>query len=206
MRRDLLPQFTAGHSLGEYSALVASGSLTFRDAVRIVRLRGRFMQEAVPVGEGAMAAILGMEQEEVENFARKWQEMECLLQLIIIVRDKSSSPAIRRQWSGRSKGVNQKGKRAVAPPCQRALPFAADERGRGAVGEKNWKGFRSEDLKIPVVTNVEAEINAFEGKGETLVGDAGFEPSSLGRVDEANGSREELSGSSRSVPEKFSRV
>jgi len=53
-------QLAAGHSLGEYSALVASGALTFSDAVRIVHLRGRFMQEAVPVGEGAMAALFGM--------------------------------------------------------------------------------------------------------------------------------------------------
>src|SRR4030043_1502355 len=54
------PQLTAGHSLGEYSALVASEALTSVEAVQIVRLRGRFMQEAVPLGEGAMAAILVM--------------------------------------------------------------------------------------------------------------------------------------------------
>src|SRR3712207_2898270 len=53
------PDYVAGHSLGEYSALVAAGALTFTAAVRVVRLRGRFMQEAVPVGAGAMAAILG---------------------------------------------------------------------------------------------------------------------------------------------------
>ena len=52
------PDVVAGHSLGEYSALVAAGAIGFRDAVRIVRLRGKFMQEAVPVGEGAMAAVL----------------------------------------------------------------------------------------------------------------------------------------------------
>ena len=55
------PGFAAGHSLGEYSAHVAAGTLSFADAVRIVRRRGRYMQEAVPVGEGAMAAILGLE-------------------------------------------------------------------------------------------------------------------------------------------------
>lgn len=55
------PSMAAGHSLGEYSAHVAAGTLTFADAVRAVRLRGRYMQEAVPAGEGAMAAILGMD-------------------------------------------------------------------------------------------------------------------------------------------------
>jgi len=59
------PSFVAGHSLGEYSAHVASGTMSFADAVRIVRNRGRYMQEAVPVGVGAMAAILGMELEKV---------------------------------------------------------------------------------------------------------------------------------------------
>jgi len=60
---DLLPSFAAGHSLGEYSALVAAGALTFADAVTTVRQRGTFMQEAVPVGVGAMAAIMGIEDE-----------------------------------------------------------------------------------------------------------------------------------------------
>ena len=60
------PDFAAGHSLGEYSALVALGALSFRDAVKTVRERGRAMQEAVPVGVGAMAAILGMAAADVE--------------------------------------------------------------------------------------------------------------------------------------------
>src|SRR5579863_8600802 len=59
------PSFVAGHSLGEYSAHVASGTITFADAVRTVRNRGKYMQEAVPVGVGTMAAILGMEAEKV---------------------------------------------------------------------------------------------------------------------------------------------
>ena len=63
--KGLTPSFVAGHSLGEYSAHVAAGTLTFADAVRTVRNRGTYMQEAVPVGVGAMAAILGMELEKV---------------------------------------------------------------------------------------------------------------------------------------------
>ena len=61
------PDFVAGHSLGEYSALVASGVLDFADAVRTVRKRGAYMQEAVPVGVGAMAAILGADVATIEQ-------------------------------------------------------------------------------------------------------------------------------------------
>jgi len=63
--KGLTPSFVAGHSLGEYSAHVAAGTLDFADAVRTVRQRGKYMQEAVPVGVGAMAAVLGMEVEKV---------------------------------------------------------------------------------------------------------------------------------------------
>src|SRR5579871_6414798 len=63
--RGLNPGFVAGHSLGEYSALVAAGSLDFADAVRLVRKRGQYMQEAVPLGEGAMAALLKLPDEKL---------------------------------------------------------------------------------------------------------------------------------------------
>jgi [acyl-carrier-protein] S-malonyltransferase len=67
--KGLQPDFVAGHSLGEYSAHVAAGTLSFADAVRIVRSRGKYMQEAVPVGIGAMAAILGMPLDKVSGLA-----------------------------------------------------------------------------------------------------------------------------------------
>lgn len=70
-RGRLQPSFYAGHSLGEYSALVAAGALSLSEAVRAVRARGTFMQEAVPAGEGAMAAILGLEDAEVEAACRE---------------------------------------------------------------------------------------------------------------------------------------
>jgi [acyl-carrier-protein] S-malonyltransferase len=66
----LVPDFAAGHSLGEYSALVCSGALEFADAVRTVRQRGCFMQEAVPVGQGAMAAVLGLDPELLETVCK----------------------------------------------------------------------------------------------------------------------------------------
>lgn len=69
-------QIAGGHSLGEYSALVAAGSLSLVDAVRSVRKRGQFMQEAVPVGEGAMAAVMGLEPETIDAICRK-VEAEC---------------------------------------------------------------------------------------------------------------------------------
>ncbi len=69
-------QIAGGHSLGEYSALVAAGSLSLADAVSSVRKRGQFMQEAVPVGEGAMAAVMGLEPETIDAICRK-VEAEC---------------------------------------------------------------------------------------------------------------------------------
>ena len=69
--RALTPSFAAGHSLGEYSALVVAGALRFADAVRVVRKRGQFMQEAVPVGTGAMAAIMGLDLAAVETLCKE---------------------------------------------------------------------------------------------------------------------------------------
>ena len=62
-----MPSYVAGHSLGEYSAHVAAGTLSFADAVRTVRNRGKYMQEAVPVGVGAMAAILALASDKVQQ-------------------------------------------------------------------------------------------------------------------------------------------
>lgn len=64
------PDMAAGHSLGEYSALVAAGALKFEDAVYTVHMRGRFMQEAVPIGQGGMAAIVGLDRDSIEQVCR----------------------------------------------------------------------------------------------------------------------------------------
>src|SRR5260370_17866023 len=70
-KQGITPDFVAGHSLGEYSALVAAGGLDFATAVKLVRGRGRYMQEAVPLGESAMAAILGLAPAEVADICQK---------------------------------------------------------------------------------------------------------------------------------------
>jgi [acyl-carrier-protein] S-malonyltransferase len=152
------PELTAGHSLGEYSALVVSGALSFKDAIQIVRLRGKFMQEAVPVGEGAMAAILGMERREVEKICEEVSSGEvlspanfnCPGQITIAGHSKAVDRAIER--------VKQEGKKAVLLPV--SAPFHSPlMKPAGERLEKALEGIPIRDLKVPVVTNVEAEIN-----------------------------------------------
>ena len=71
-KRGIAPVFLAGHSLGEYSALVAAGVFSFADAVRVVNLRGRYVQEAVPPGEGTMAAMMGIARDDVDALCREF--------------------------------------------------------------------------------------------------------------------------------------
>jgi [acyl-carrier-protein] S-malonyltransferase len=162
------PELTAGHSLGEYSALVASGVLSFKDAVQIVRLRGKFMQEAVPVGEGAMAAILGMERREVEKICEEVSSGEvlspanfnCPGQIAIAGHSKAVERAIER--------VKQEGKRAVL--LQVSAPFHSPlMKPAGERLEKAMEGIPFGDLKVPVVTNVEAEINRSKERVKPLL-------------------------------------
>src|SRR5580704_5631872 len=74
--RGIVPDFAAGHSLGEHSALVAAGALAFSDAVKLARRRGSYMQAAVPAGEGAMAAILGLSPSDVAEVCKKAADNE----------------------------------------------------------------------------------------------------------------------------------
>ena len=166
--KGMAPQFTAGHSLGEYSALVASEALTFSQAVKVVRLRGKFMQEAVPVGEGAMAAVLGMEREQVEKLCEEISSGEVLApanfnspgQIVIAGHSKAVQRAIER--------VKQEGKKAVLLPV--SAPFHSSlMKPAGERLEKALEEISVSDLKIPVVTNVEAEANTSKDRVKELL-------------------------------------
>ena len=156
--KGIIPQVAAGHSLGEYSALIASGALTFTNAVQTVRLRGKFMQEAVPVGEGAMAAILGMERDQVEKLCEEVSSGEVLTpanfncpgQIVIAGHSNAVNRALER--------VKKEGKKAVLLPV--SAPFHSPlMKPAGERLEKTLEGIPIGDLKVPVVTNVEAEFN-----------------------------------------------
>ncbi|PEA55253.1 [acyl-carrier-protein] S-malonyltransferase [Bacillus pseudomycoides] len=155
---DITPDYVAGHSLGEYSALVAAGALSFEDGVYAVRKRGEYMEEAVPNGEGAMAAILGADPdmlkqvtEEVTNEGYPVQvaNMNSAKQIVI---------------SGTKQGVELASERAKENGAKRAVPLRvsgpfhsslmkpAAERFRGVLNE-----IKIEDAKIPVVANVTAD-------------------------------------------------
>jgi [acyl-carrier-protein] S-malonyltransferase len=166
--KGITPQFTAGHSLGEYSALVASGALAFSDAVRTVRLRGKFMQEAVPVGEGAMAAVLGMERDQIEELCEACSSGEVLApanfncpgQIVIAGHSKAVERAIERIKQGGKKAVLL----SVSAPFHSPLMKPAGERLEKALAQISVS-----DLKIPVVTNVEAEVNTSKDRVKRLL-------------------------------------
>jgi len=166
--KGVVPQFAAGHSLGEYSALVASEAFTFSHAVKIVRLRGKFMQEAVPIGEGAMAAVLGMEKEQVEKLCEEICSDEILTpanfnspgQIVIAGHSKAVERAIER--------VKQEGKKAILLPV--SAPFHSPlMKPAGERLEKALEEISVSDLKIPVVTNVEAEANTSKDRVKGLL-------------------------------------
>jgi [acyl-carrier-protein] S-malonyltransferase len=156
--RELLPVAAAGHSLGEYGALVAAGGLRFTDAVRLVHLRGKFMQEAVPVGMGAMAAIIGMPAAEVESLCREAARGEVLSpanfnspgQIAIA----GHATAVQRAVEALSK---QAGKKAVllpvSAPFHSPLMKPAGERLKAEL-DKAEVG----DLHFPVISNAEADF------------------------------------------------
>ena len=155
---DASPDFVAGHSLGEYAALVAAGSLSFSDAVRTVRARGRYMQEAVPVGAGAMAAILGADAETVERACVEAREGGVCSpatlnspQQIVIAGD---AAAIDRAVALlKTRGAKRALKLNVSAPFHCELMRPAAERLAADLERIEFA-----DLRTPLVTNVDAAI------------------------------------------------
>lgn len=158
------PDLVAGHSLGEYSALVASGVLNFADAVRTVRKRGTYMQQAVPVGVGAMAAILGADLETIETAcAESAQGQICSPaninspSQVVIAGD---SDAVDRACDLlKERGAKRAIRLNVSAPFHCALMMPAQRRLEADLGQISYAPFQ-----IPVVHNVDAEINEDETK------------------------------------------
>jgi len=149
------PAFVAGHSLGEYSALVAADALSLSDAVRTVRARGRYMQESVPVGTGAMAAVLGGEFEAIQRICEEASEGQvCSVanlnapnQAVIAGNAEAVDRAIER-LSGVAKRVI---KLKVSAPFHCALMKPAQDRLAADLERLNFG-----NPAMPVVTNVDA--------------------------------------------------
>ncbi|MGG4364810.1 ACP S-malonyltransferase [Bacillus subtilis] len=155
----ITPDFTAGHSLGEYSALVAAGALSFKDAVYTVRKRGEFMNEAVPAGEGAMAAILGMDAEALKQVTDKVTEEGNLVQLANL-----NCPG-QIVISGTAKGVELASDLAKENGAKRAIPLEVSGPFHSELmkpaAEKLKEVLDACDIKdadVPVISNVSADV------------------------------------------------
>ena len=149
--------FVAGHSLGEYSALVAAGSLKFADAVRLVHQRGKYMQDAVPAGRGAMAAILGLSPAVVADACKRAAEggvctpanMNSPEQTVI----SGDAAAVKRAVEIASQlGAKRAVILPVSAPFHSALMLPAQEK-----LEKDLRATAFADPHVPVVTNVDAD-------------------------------------------------
>jgi [acyl-carrier-protein] S-malonyltransferase len=170
------PRFAAGHSLGEYSALVAAGALSLEDAVRVVRARGRAMQGAVPPGEGAMAAIMGVDATRLESICREVSEendadgtpygvVSCANfnapgQIVIA----GAAPAVARVSS---RAGEEKGK---AIPLKVSAPFHCALMAPAATALKaELEKIEVKPLAFPVVANVDARPNSDPGRVKELL-------------------------------------
>jgi [acyl-carrier-protein] S-malonyltransferase len=153
------PDFVAGHSLGEYSALVAAGALDFASAVQTVRARGRYMQEAVSVGAGAMAAILGADADKVEEACREAAGSGQVCSpanfnspgQVVIAGD--ASAVERAAALLKERGAKRALMLKVSAPFHCALMLPAQERLAVDLANLSFK-----DLRVPLVNNVDAKI------------------------------------------------
>jgi [acyl-carrier-protein] S-malonyltransferase len=150
--------FVAGHSLGEYSALVAAGSLKFDDALRAVRKRGLYMQEAVPPGVGAMAALIGIDIETVKSICLEASSHGVCAPANINSPNQTSigghRPAVERAVElAKAKGAKRAVMLAVSAPFHCELMKPAEERLDAVFKETVFA-----DLTVPLVTNVDAAL------------------------------------------------
>jgi [acyl-carrier-protein] S-malonyltransferase len=155
--RGIRAQFMAGHSLGEYSAHVAAGTLAFADAVRIVRRRGRYMQEAVPVGAGAMAAVLGLDRDAVAEACAEAAEGE------IVAPANLNAPG-QVVIAGSAAAVQRAGERAKARGAKRVIPLPVSAPFHCALMAPaearlapELRALAVQAPRVPVVANVDAE-------------------------------------------------
>jgi len=149
--------FAAGHSLGEYSAHVAAGTLSFADALRTVRRRGRYMQEAVPVGEGAMAAILGLDAEGVARACAEAADGQ------VVTPANLNAPG-QIVIAGHKDAVARAGERAKALGAKRAIPLAVSAPFHCPLMKPaedrlapELRALSMHDPAFPVVANVDAD-------------------------------------------------
>jgi [acyl-carrier-protein] S-malonyltransferase len=165
----IFPDYTAGHSLGEYSALVCAGSLSFADAVRTVRQRGTFMQEAVPVGTGAMAAMLGIDREELESVCAEAAQGEVVSvanfnspgQIVIAGNADAVARAIE---IAKSRGFRKAMPLPVSAPFHCGLMLPAAERLAEVLA-----GIVVADPQVPVISNVDALPNKSGDRARELL-------------------------------------
>ena len=158
------PEFTAGHSLGEYSALVAAGVLDFADAVRMVRLRGTYMQDVVPVGIGAMAAILGADLATIEQACSEAANDEICSPANInspsqVVIAGNADAVDRACELLKERGARRAVKLNVSAPFHCALMMPAQEK-----LAEDLQGSRYDKFDFPIVHNVDAETNSDKAK------------------------------------------
>jgi [acyl-carrier-protein] S-malonyltransferase len=158
--RGIRPSFAAGHSLGEYAAHVAAGTLSFADALRTVRRRGRYMQEAVPVGEGAMAAILGLDADQVSVACA--DTMKALAGRVVSAANLNAPGQV--VIAGHADAVAKASERAKELGAKRAIPLAVSAPFHCALMKPaedrlapELRALSTSDPKFPVVANADAE-------------------------------------------------
>jgi len=155
--KGITPDFVAGHSLGEYSALVAAGSLKFAEAVKLVRKRGTYMQEAVPAGQGAMAAIMGLSPAVVQDACKRAAESEICSPANLNSPEQTvisgHAGAVKRAVEIASQlGAKRSMVLPVSAPFHSALMMPAQEK-----LEKDLNAAEFTELQVPLVTNVDAD-------------------------------------------------